>query len=191
MERLAIISKIITDPEQGFNELLVSHKPLWFSFWIVIISLFFQSVAGLLIDNSDSMQVTGMLTVGYLAKLFAFVVFWVIMTSLFSSIISWFKKEGNINQLFVLFGASLLPLIFLPAGAILSKGLGASSNNIYILTYLFIAIWILTLQVKSLKIIYQLTTGKAILVYFIPFISTFFIFTISLILTVILIYLKF
>ncbi|MDD5259971.1 MAG: YIP1 family protein [bacterium] len=191
MERLGIISKIITDPEQGFNDLLLYKKPLWFSFLMVVISLFCQSVAVLLIDNYGSVQVTSMLTVGYLAKLFAFVVFWILMTSLFHFIASWHKTEGSINHLFILFGATLLPLIFLPAGAILSRGLGAGSHFLYLFIYLLIIIWILSLQVKSLKIIYHLQTGKAISVYVIPFISTFFLLIISLamfiILTVILI----
>jgi hypothetical protein len=186
MERIGIIIKIITDPEQGFNDLLVYKKPLWFSFLTVVISLFCQSVAVLLIDNYGSQQVTSMLTVGYLAKLFAFVVFWIIMTSLFHFIASWHKTEGSINNLFILFGASLLPLIFLPAGAILSRGLGAGSHFIYILIYLLIFIWILFLQVKGLKIIYHLQTGKAISVYVIPFISTFFLLIISLVMFVIL-----
>jgi hypothetical protein len=186
MERLGIITKIITDPEQGFNDLLVSKKPLWFSFSTVIISLFCQSVAGLLIENNRSEQVTSMLTVGYVAKLFAFVVFWIIMTSLFHFIASWHKTEGSINHLFILFGASLLPLVFLPAGAILSRGLGVGSHFLYIFIYLLIVIWILFLQVKSLKIIYHLQTGKAISVYIIPFISTFFLLVISLVMFIIL-----
>lgn len=186
MERLGIITKIITDPEQGFNDLLVSKKPLWFSFLTVIVSLFCQSVAVLLVENYGSTQVTSMLTVGYLAKLFAFVVFWILMTSLFHFIASWHKTEGSINHLFILFGASLLPLIFLPAGAILSRGLGVGSHFIYLFIYLIIVIWILFLQVKSLKIIYHLQTGKAISVYIIPFISTFFLLIISLIMFIIL-----
>jgi hypothetical protein len=152
----------------------------------VVISLFCQSVAVLLIDNYGSQQVTSMLTVGYLAKLFAFVVFWIIMTSLFHFIASWHKTEGSINNLFILFGASLLPLVFLPAGAILSRGLGAGSQFLYIFLYLLIVIWILFLQVKSLKIIYHLQTGKAISVYIIPFISTFFLLIISLVMFIIL-----
>ncbi len=186
MERLGIISKIIVDPDQGFNELLLYKKPLWFSFLTVAISLFCQSVAVLLIDNYGSVQVTSMLTVGYLAKIIAFVVFWILMTSLFHFIASWHKTEGSINNLFILFGATLLPLIFLPAVAILSRGLGSGSHFLYLFFYLLIIIWILALQVKSLKLIYHLHTGKAISVYIIPFISTFFLLAISLVMFIIL-----
>ncbi|MDD5131199.1 MAG: YIP1 family protein [bacterium] len=186
MEQLGIIIKIITDPEQGFNELLASRKPLWLSSLTAAVGLFCQSIAVLLIDNLGSEQVTSMLTLGYLAKLFAFVVFWITMTSLFHFIASWHKTEGSINNLFILFGASLLPLIFLPAGAILSRGLGLGSHLLYIFIYLVIIIWILFLQVKSLKIIYHLQTGKAISVYIIPFIATFFLLVVSLILFTIL-----
>ncbi len=186
METVEIITKIITDPEQGFNDLLVSKKPLRYAFFSVVISLFCQSIAVLLVENYGSVQVTNLLTFGYFAKLFAFIIFWVIMTSLFHFIASWHKTEGNINNLFILFGASLLPLIFLPAGAILSRGLGTGSHFIYLFIYLVIIIWILFLQVKSLKIIYHLQTGKAISVYIIPFISTFFLLVISLIMFIIL-----
>ncbi len=186
MERLEVLAKIITDPEQGLNELLILNKPLWFSFLTVIISLFCQSIAVLLVENYGSTQVTSMLTIGYLSKLFAFVVFWIIMTSLFHFIASWHKTEGSINNLFILFGVSLLPLIFLPAGAILSRGLGAGSHFIYLFIYMVIIIWILFLQVKSLKLIYHLQTGKAISVYIIPFISTFFLLIISLVMFIIL-----
>ncbi|MBI5555320.1 MAG: YIP1 family protein [Elusimicrobia bacterium] len=186
METVEIVTEIISDPEKGFNELLVFKKPLWFSFLTVVISLFCQSVAVLLIENYTSAQVTSLLTFGYFAKLFAFIIFWIIMTSLFHFIASWHKTEGSLNHLFILFGASLLPLIFLPAGAILSRGLGAGSHFIYLFIYLVIIIWILFLQVKSLKIIYHLQTGKAISVYIIPFISTFFLLVISLVMFIIL-----
>lgn len=186
MEMPEIIAEIISEPEKGFSEILLHPKPLFFSFLIVLVSLFCQSVAVLLLDNYSVAQAASLLSIGFFGKLFAFSVFWILITSLFHFIASWHKTEGNISNLFILFGASLLPLVFLPATAIITRGLGEGGHFLYLLIYMFIIIWIFSLQVKSLKVIYNLQTAKAVSVYVIPFISLFLLLVISTILLIVL-----
>lgn len=182
-----LIAEIIMEPEKGFGEVLSSKRPILFSLIVVIISLFCQSVAVLIVDHYTVSQVSTLLIFGYIVKLLSFSIFWIIITSLFHFIASWHKTEGSINNLFILFGVSLLPLIFLPAVAIFGRGLGSVGHFIYLLSYFGIVFWILFLQIKSLKLIYHLETGKAISVYVIPFFSSLILFVLSLLIFIILI----
>ncbi|MBI5416645.1 YIP1 family protein [Candidatus Poribacteria bacterium] len=183
METAEIISEIIIDPEKGFNEVLINKKSFIFSFTIVIIGLYCQVVAVLLQDGV-SLFGAGILTISYVARLFFFVIFWILFAAIFHFIASIQKFEGNIINLFILLGVSLLPLIFLPAVSIISIYLGNSGYYLYHIMNFAILFWSLSLQIKSLKTIYNFKTSKAISVYITPFISIIVISIISIILLI-------
>ncbi|MBI5206666.1 MAG: YIP1 family protein [Candidatus Firestonebacteria bacterium] len=170
MEIYEIIRGIILDPNKGFSDVLAYKRPLLLSFIIVITSLFCQNIA-VLLQMDFNIGSSGILILSYFARLFFFLISWIILTSLYNFIASMQNKFGNLNHLFILFGVSLLPMIFLPAAAIFSLVITKAGGILYTIFYLFILLWILYLEIKSLKMIYNIETGKAVFIYVMPFIS--------------------
>jgi hypothetical protein len=186
MELAEVISEIIIDPERGLNEVLVSRKPLLLAIGIAIAGLFCQIVSAMLLESYAPDQIAGMFIARFLASVFSFAVFWFVLTAIFHFIATWHQTEGSSHHLFVLFGSSLVPLIFMPVAALLAKSLGSGGHFVFFLFSATIFIWVLSLQVKSLKLIYHWQTGKAILVYIMPFVSTFVLLFISTIMLIVL-----
>lgn len=168
-----IICEIITKPTKGLSDTLSLQKPFLFSALIVLTAFFCHSVAALLWQRYSSAQAASVLILRSFAETGLFVVFGILMTSLFHFIAVWLHGEGNVINLFILIGVTLLPFIFLPAAAIFSRAIGETGLVIYKLLFLSIFIWIFCLQILSLEVIYRLPLGKAITIFIIPFLSTF------------------
>lgn len=169
-----IIYELITTPTKGLTDTLSLQKPFLFSALIVLSAFFCHSVAALLWQQYYSAtQAASVLILRSFAETGLFLVFWIFITSLFHFIAVWMHGEGNVINLFILVGVTLLPFIFLPAAAIFSRAIGETGLIIYKFLFLSLFIWVLCLQILSLEVIYRLPLGKAITVFVIPFLSTF------------------
>ena len=186
METAEVVTEIIIEPERGLSEVLLCRKPLLLAIGIAVVGLFCQIVSAMLLENHNPDQIAGMFIARFLASLFSFAFFWFVLTAIFHFIATWHQTEGSSHHLFVLFGSSLAPLIFLPVAALLARSLGSGGHFVFFLLSMAVFIWVLALQVKSLKLIYRWPTGKAVLVYIMPFVSTFILMFISTIMLIVL-----
>lgn len=168
-----LIYDIITNPIKGLTASLSLKKPFLFSVIVVLTAFFCHSIAVLLWEQYTIGQAMSTLILRFFIEISLFVIFWILITSLFHFIASWLHAEGNIVHLFILVGITLLPFLFLPAAAIFSRALGEAGYVLYKLFFLGIFIWMFCLQILSLEVNYKIPFGKALLVYLIPFISTF------------------
>ena len=91
-----------------------------------------------------------------------------LITAIFHFLASWTKSLAKTKELFVLIGISFFPLVLLPAVAILSKALGNLEGFVYFMAILFLLVWIIRLQIISLKELYSLTTEKAFFIFIAP-----------------------
>ncbi len=107
----------------------------------------------------------------------------VISASLWHFISESFKGEGKVSELFICICLSFLPYIFLTPMALIMKFSGIN-ETFYWLFFFLIAVWVMVLQISSLRIVYELNGPLATLTYFIPFMIIFIIFFLILVLMI-------
>lgn len=132
----------------------------------VIIAALWSSVACNYLIIGNSVNVAGFSL--NIIFLFVMVLFFVVLqVSLWHFIAEGFKGNGKASKLFLCVCISYVPFVFLAPMAVIVKFLSAIS--FWSLFQFFIIVWVILLQINSIKTVYGLNGSQAVLTYFIPF----------------------
>jgi len=174
MNNLEILFNIIVHPLYALRR---EDRTLSLAVMVMIAALW-AFIAGnyLIIENSVN-------AVFFLSNIIFSVVmmffFIIVQVSLWHFISEAFQGKGKASELFLCVCLSFLPFIFLAPMALIFKSLD--------LTFLWpifqfsVIIWIIVLQINSIRTVYGLNGSQAVLTYFIPFAVLFFILVLVLI----------
>ena len=168
MNNLEILFNFLIHPTYALKR---RDKSLSLSIMVVIAALW-SSVTGnyLMTDTSVS------------AAVFSFRIICMVMMTLFLIVISvsvWhfisesFKGEGKVSELFPCICLSFLPYIFLTPLALIIKFLPDSATFYWFFFQFLIVVWVIVLQISSIRTVYELNGPLATLTYFVPFIVIF------------------
>ncbi len=150
---------------------------------MVLIAALWSSIAGDYLIRGASVNATLFsfsIIISIVAMLFAIVM----GVSLWHFISEGFKGKGKASELFVCICLCFLPYVFFAPMALIMKFLSINVAFFGLFRMLMI-IWVVVLQISSIRIVYELSGSQAVLTYFIPFTAIFFIFFLGLILSVI------
>ncbi len=163
-----ILYTLIITPKDGIQKFRLFDKALLISIVTVLLAIFSQTLALSIINPPVSNYLAFSLSFGLISKFLLFSIFWMFITAIFHFFASWSKGLTKAKELFVLIGIDFFPLLLLPAVAILSKALGNFEGFVYFMLNLFLLVWVIRLQILSLKELYTLTTEKAFFIFIAP-----------------------
>lgn len=95
--------------------------------------------------------------------------FIILQVSLWHFISEIFKGKGKVSELFLCVCLCFLPYIFLAPMALIVKSLSINTTFFWPFFQFSIIIWVIVLQINSIKTVYGLNGSQAVLTYFIPF----------------------
>ena len=103
----------------------------------------------------------------------AFVFLWMMITGFIHLTAGFCKAEGSVIGLFMLFGFSLLPSVFLmPLDMFFKSGI-IHGNALEWVMFMLINLWVLSLAVIAVRINYECSIEKAILIMVLPLVLLF------------------
>ncbi len=168
MQVSEVLYDIIVAPKEGIQKFRLLRKNLLISIIIVLIGIFSQTLASLIINSPPLGYLTFFLSFGFISKFLFILSFWIFLAAMFHFLASWSGGTGKVKELFILLGIGFIPCSLLPAGAILAKALGPTGYMLYAIFYLFLLVWFVRLQILSLKEVYSIPTEKAFFIYIAP-----------------------
>ena len=181
MNNLEILFNLIVHPNYALRR---EDRSLTLAIMVVIAAIWSATVSSYLVKGVSVNAAIFSLSI--ILPIIITLFFIVVTVSLWHFISESFKGEGKASKLFLCICLSFLPLIFLTPMALIMK---FSGNNItfYWLSFKFlIAVWVMILQIFSLKIVYELNGPLATLTYFVPFLMIFAIFLLIVMLIILL-----
>ncbi|OGS33228.1 MAG: hypothetical protein A2474_01065 [Elusimicrobia bacterium RIFOXYC2_FULL_34_12] len=161
-EKLELILSLIDNPKEAI-EVIIVEKPVLLSFIIFIIATLSLVVSNLVSFNLGSHSLIFQLIFSILFVL----VFVVITACWFHFVAELLKGDGNVITLYSLLNYSLLPLTILMPASIISKFVGIWFLYFSVIVALF---WIDYLVVISLKMLYDISLSKVLVVMMSPLI---------------------
>ena len=163
MNNLEILLDVLIHPSYALRR---GDKSLSLSIAVVVLAVW-SAVVGNYIIRGISINAASLLFSIIGITLFA-LLFNFIIVSVWHFISESFKGRGRANELFICVCLSFLPYIFLAPLALIIKFSGG--GLVYWPFFKFvIAVWVITLQISSIRIVYQLNGPLAAASYFIPF----------------------
>ena len=178
MNNLEILLNLLVHPHYALKR---KDKSLGLSVLVLIVSLWSWLVSNYLIQGISVSSAA--FSINIISLFIITLLFVIVSVSLWHFISESFKGEGKATELFLCICLSFLPLIFLTPMALIVK-FSHLALSFYMPFSIAIVVWVVTLKILSLKIVYGLNGPLATLTYFIPFIVIFAIYILLLILIV-------
>ena len=148
---------------------LAEKKPYLFTLGIVCFAKYSIYIASLM-EKPTSDYLSSTLTSGFVGNFISFL-FFLLLFSVFIHLTSrFFGGEGKMDTLFIALGISIYPAVLYTPVSMLFNSFGALGLSLLGLSKFLILIWIIYLQILAVKNIYNLSSGKASVAYFSPFI---------------------
>ncbi len=141
---------------------------------IVIIAALWSSIAGNSLIRGTSVSAT-FFSLNIIFSVITILFLIVLQVSLWHFISEGFKGRGKVSELFLCVCLSFLPYIFLAPMALIVKSLSINTNFLWSFFQFSILVWVIVLQINSIRSVYGLNGSQAVLTYFIPFAVIFFI----------------
>lgn len=180
MDNLEILFNLLIRPNYALRR---EDRSLSLAIMVVIAAVWSAAVSNYLVKgvsvNAAIFSLSIILPI--IITLFAIVV----TVSLWHFVSESFKGEGKASELFICICLSFLPYIFLIPMALIMKFSRINITFQWLFLKFFIAIWVIALQISSLKIVYELNGPLATLTYFVPFLVIFAIFLLIVTLTIV------
>ncbi len=146
------------------------HKPLGLSLFILFLVVMSLVVSSAILKDFHYTPVTFSFTLIFLFLLT--LIFFLLLSCIYHFISEGLKGKGNPWGTFSSLLLSTYPGIFLIPLALLFQPLHQTGVLNFFLFQFLIVIWIVGLQIYSLKFIYGIDSGTAVLVYFFPLIAS-------------------
>jgi len=104
---------------------------------------------------------------GGLMGIIFYLVFWFVSTAIFNLLAAFFGGRENGKGLFAAIGLTLIPSAILPPLQVLVYALGAP-GAIYTVLSVAVVVWVLILEIISIREANKLSTGLAVVIFFLP-----------------------
>ena len=164
MNSLELLLHIVIHPHYALK---AKDKPLVVAIVASVMAILSSSLGNLLATGTS---VGGkVFFFGIALKVLLLLVFWFLAVSIWHLVAEGFRGKGRVLELFPSMGICLFPAVFLCPLALLMGPFGHMATEFYPLLKSIILIWIIALQILSLKIVYEISGGLAALSYFTPF----------------------
>jgi hypothetical protein len=167
MNSLEILFNLLIHPHYALRR---QGKSLGLSIAVVVLAIWSLTVGSYLV-NGVSIN-AGVFSFSLIASIITTLLLIFIGASLWHFISESFRGEGKVNELFLCMCLSFLPFVFFTPIALMIKFL-EGSVVCWLLFRTVIFAWVITLQIFSIKMVYELNGPLAILTYFIPFMAVF------------------
>ena len=164
MNNLEILFNLLIRPNYALKR---TDKTLSLSIMVVIAALWSSTVGSYLIKGVSVN--TSMFLFNIIVPIIVKLCLIIMLVSIWHFICESFKGEGKATELFPCICLSLLPYIFLAPMALILKFSGINVTFLWIFFNFLILVWVIALQISSLKIVYEINGPAATLTYFIPF----------------------
>lgn len=168
MSGLATIYYIFTNPViaiRGFQE----NKPIGWAFFIVLLATLSTSVGGVLISSASPSVAKIILSLGLLGRLIFIIGIWICATAIIHLFAEWFDGEGKASDLFITLGFCFLPAILITPFALLIQNCPTTTKLfLYLCFNLIILLWIVRLEIISIKEVYHVSCLRAIMMVSTP-----------------------
>lgn len=159
---------LLVNPTACFKG-LEEKRSLSMAFFVVLLAIMSHTVGTALIGTNNLTTARMMLTIGLLTKIIGFFVIWMVMASLLHFFAECLQGKGRVSILFIGLGFSLLPASLITPLALIAQVVGGEARMvIFALSNLFILLWIVRLQITSIKEIYSLSTFRSVVVLTAP-----------------------
>lgn len=166
MNNLEILFNLLIHPNYALKR---QDKSLSLSIMVLIAALW-SSVISKHLMNGISINTT-IFSFSLIMPVIVALVLIIVLVSLWHFISESFKGEGKVSELFLCICLSFLPYIFLTPMALIMKFSGINITFSWFFFRFLIVMWIVILQVLSLRIVYEMSGPLATLTYFIPFVG--------------------
>ena len=179
-----IIYYLLTSPREGYRRIINNH-PVWLFVFVLALISTSLSVSGKIFSP------TGVGNSSFGIMITSITIFFMLMlkilfaTSVLNYSAECFGGRGDSGSAFLGFGFSFIPFVFSTPFLIFTLLLEQPFKGlISFLILLSLSFWVVYLQITSIKEVYSLTSGRAFIAYFAPFIIVVFLFTLILITTI-------
>jgi hypothetical protein len=151
----AILKLYLTNPTEAIRS-LIDNPPHFLVIFIFLLAMLNDHVASAMNLSLSAGILTFYLTFGFLIKVATVLCLLVVVVSLVHFWTDLTGRAGSVGSLFMVFMLSFLPLVFaMPAHFL-------AGRYRFLLT-IVLGLWIVYLQLRSIQVIYRLSTGWAIL----------------------------
>ncbi|MEW6609405.1 MAG: YIP1 family protein [bacterium] len=148
---------------------LQGQKPVSWAFFVVLLATISSHVGGILISPVELNVAKVILTVGLLGRLIFIIGIWIVGTAIFHLFAEWFDGEGKVSSLFTALGFCFLPAILItPWSLLIQNTPHAIKFSLYLLFNLIILLWIVKLEIISIREIYQVSNFRAVMILTTP-----------------------
>jgi len=135
---------------------------------MVVIAALWSSIAGNYLIRGNTVN-ANFFSFNVIFSVITVFFFMVLQVSLWHFISEGFKGKGKASELFLCVCLSFLPFIFFAPMALIMKFLSINTTFFWLFFKFFIFVWVVVLQISSIRIVYELSGPQAVLTYFIPF----------------------
>lgn len=163
MSGLEAIYYMFTKPTISIRNFQES-KPVGWAFFIVLLAAISTNVGGVLISPTSLDIDKVVLSFGLLGRIILMVGIWVVGTAIIHLFAEWLDGEGKASILFIALGFCFLPAILVAPFALLIQNYPQTTKFLLFLSFnLIILLWIVKLEIMSIKEIYNISNFKAIM----------------------------
>jgi hypothetical protein len=171
MNNLEILLNLLIRPNYALRR---GDKSLSLSVIVIIVAVWSFTVSNYLVSRISVNAAALSFSIIFAIIITLFLIF--IAVSLWHFVSESFKGEGKVNELFPCICLSFLPYIFLTPMALIMRFSEGGIIPYWSLFRFLMVVWVITLQILSLKTVYELNGPLATLAYFVPFLIVFAIF---------------
>lgn len=168
MSGCEIIYYMLTKPAisiKGFQE----SKPVGQAFLVVLLAIISSHVGGVLISSVNLNVASIILSYGLLVRAIFIIGIWIVGTAIIHLFAEWFDGDGKVSSLFIALGFSFLPAILIcPFALLIQNYPHIIKLSLYLCFNLIILLWIVKLEIVSIKEIYHISSFRAIMVVSTP-----------------------
>ncbi|MFH1282315.1 MAG: YIP1 family protein [bacterium] len=123
----------------------------------------------LLISNRSVIQLK--LASIYITSFFLLLLLWVVGSSIIHILCEFFNASGSAKSLFGMIGLSTSPLLLFIPITLIIMFFNWSPKYLFLITFIFVAIWVIVLLIKSIYLNYTISYNKIFLIVIIPVFS--------------------